>query len=324
MENLTLFFCPPEKMDEALKTLPNPKVGCTSAGEIDKTYKNNAIVSRVFESKDFNAKIVKIDNTSMPVMKAKELIEAYNIVKKTHRNVVALVLNDGLSATEELVQSTLHAILPSTVTIFGASSGGSETFCCIDNDKFKGAAVIMLGTNYKIGIEKENISHPTNKTAVVTKATGRCIYELDGMPAKRRYAELTELPYNKVDQHLIANPFGRIQQGETYILAPFGFDGDNMLTYGQVLPGTVLWLLEASDYAAELDKTVNKILSKGTPVFTLTMNCINRSIIYNQLNAYPTVNSKISKVNPFGFVCYGEQIGKLHLNQTMTTLTFYK
>lgn len=328
MDKFTLFFCSSKNINNVANDIPNPKVGCTTVGEIDKGL-FEGIAKYEFDSKEFNIEVVKIPDTKIPVIQTKEIEEAARKVKRNKKNLLAFVLNDGLSADEERIQSLLGSILPVGTPIVGGSSGDGfdfkDTYCCIDSEVFKGAVVILIGTDLKYYIHKENIYTATSKYAVVTKAKDRTIYELDGKIAKNRYAELLGVDTSKVADNFFNHPLGRYHDGEIMISSPQCVNKDGSINlYLASLPSTALWILEPKDYKQEIINTTNEILKRGTPIVTLTVNCILRRILFEQENSVKYINQYLSKINAFGFTSYGEQLNDLHINQTMVTLSFYK
>lgn len=332
MENLRIFFSSTDEIHNASKEIPNPKIGCTTAGEIHNGLKAGTVCMEL-DSNDFDTEIIKITRTDLPIIFSEQILIAAKKIEQKKKNLICLVLNDGLSSSEERVQSCLSNILPSKWEIIGGSSGDGlrmkKTYSCVDNEVFKGAIVLLIGTNLDYYINKENIygadKDTKNKTAVVTKADDRIVYELDNMSAVKRYAELLGCKENAIQDHTFNNPFGTFSEGEVMICSCKSVNSDGSLElYKSVVPSTVLWKLNLLDYKKIMENTTEEILRRGKPLFTLTFNCILRSLLFKNDNTEDFVNSQFEKIKAFGFVCYGEQYKGLQINQTMVTLSFYK
>lgn len=329
MSGLTLFFSNSKDFEMHSKSIPNPKIGCTTAGEIDKKL-TKGLVKTVLDDKYFYTELFKIENLETPIMYGLELLEKSKKIKSRYKNLICVVLNDGLSKKEEIIQSTLSAILPEGTPIVGGSSGDdlnfAKTYCCVNDDVFVGVAILLIGTNLNYYIHKENIYKETGKYMVVTKAKGRTILEIDNAPAVTKYAEIVGATNTlDVDKYFHSMPFGTSYEDDIFICSPQKSNPDKSIsTYREILPGTILWQLKLDDYINQLKATTDAILSKGEPLITLTFNCILRTLLFEQENTTNIVNNYLNKIEAFGLTCYGEQLNGFHINQTMVTLTFYK
>lgn len=328
MAELTFFFTSSKAIEQDAKEIPNPKIGCTTAGEIDRGLKKGLVTFKL-DTKDFNYHIIKVTNTAIPVLKAKEIQEAIPQVMQNKKNLICFVLNDGLSGHEEVMQTTLKSILPEGTPIIGGSAGDdlnfANTYCCIDQDVFTGAVILLLGTNLRYAIHKENIYAPTNKSVIVTEADDRTVFKLDNVKASKRYAELLGVPESQIEKYFFENPLGKVNGDEIYISSPQKVNKDGSITfYCKMLPSSFLKLLAPTDIQTQLEITVNKVLKMGQPIMTLTSNCILRKLKFENDHIEPLVNSYLKRLNAVGFTTYGEQLNGLHINQTMVTLSFYK
>lgn len=328
MSGLNIFFSSSKDFHENAKKVPNPKIGCSTAGEIDNKICRQLIV-RELNDVDFQTEIIKITDLETPILYSKEINEKASKLLKMKKNLICFVLNDGLSGSEEIVQSTLAVSLPKNTAIFGSSSGDDfnfkNTYACIDDEIFKGTIVLLIGTDLNYYLHKENLYKETGKHVIVTKAEGRTLYELDNKPAAIRYAELVNANKNKLDSYFHSNPFGTYYNNDIFICSPQKTNVDNSITtYRTILPGTILWTLELDDYKKIMANTVATILSKGTPLVSFTSNCILRGLLFKKEGCFDFVNHCLKQINAFGFISYGEQYNGFHINQTMVTLTFYK
>lgn len=328
MEQLTIFFSGSKEIEKYAKELPDPKIGCTTAGEIHHGL-TKGMTKLELPGQFFNYYVVKVEDTKVPITKANEIKKGIETVKKGKRNLVCLVMNDGLSGHEEIMQTTLKALLPKGTPIIGGSTGDDlnflNTYCCIDQEVFKGSVILLLGTNLSYTIHKENIYQPTDKSVIVTKADDRTVYTFDNIKASKRYAEILGVDERELSKYFSDNPLGKINGEEVYISSPQKVNPDGSITfYCKMLPSTFLKLLAPVDIRNELNKTAKAILSQGKPLVTMTSNCILRKLKFEKDHIEPQVNEVLKKINAVGFTTYGEQLDGLHINQTMVTLTFFE
>ena len=332
MDNLRIVFSPRNEIHKAASEIPNPKIGCTTAGEIDNGLKRGTICMEL-DSMHFDTEVIKMERTDLPIIYSEQIINAAKSIEQKKKNLICLVLNDGLSSSEERVQSLLNNILPEKWEIVGGSSGDDlnmqETYSCINDEVFKGAVIVLIGTDLNYYINKENIygidKTSRSKVAIVTKSDERTLYELDNMSASKRYAQLLGCKENEIQDYTFNSPFGTFSEGQVMICSCKTANKDGSLSlYKSVVPSTVLWVLNLLDYKKIMENTVDEILKRGKPLFTLTFNCILRDLLYKSDNSEDFVNSQFAKMKSFGFICYGEQYKGLQINQTMVTLTFFK
>lgn len=90
---------------------------------------------------------------------------------------------------EESVLSTLADEYPN-VPVFGGSAADNMVeghWRIFSNDMLfdEGVSLLAIGSNVKFGAALVPPYDPTSRSATITKASSRCLYELDGMPAAK-------------------------------------------------------------------------------------------------------------------------------------------
>lgn len=328
MSKFTLFFCPSKDMERYSKELPNPKMGCSTAGIINLGF-SEEIATQEFSLEDFNIETIKIENPEKPALKYDEIIDAVNRVSRNKKNLVCFVLNNGLSGKEERMQTFLQKTLPKNSIIVGGSSADDfnfkNTYCCINDEYYSGSGIMLIGTNFNVYAHKENIYEITDKCTIVTKAKGRTIYELDGIPAADRLKELLNIPIEGIEKNAPRYPLGVNHNGDITMCSIAGVNPDKSINlYRMAIPSMILWILKPSDYIEKAKNTSNEILKRGTPLCTLAISCIFRRLLFEQDNVSKSLEKYIREIKAVGLTGYGEQIGIKHANQTMVTVTFYK
>ncbi|TYQ16701.1 UNVERIFIED_CONTAM: hypothetical protein Cloal_3269 [Acetivibrio alkalicellulosi] len=342
---LVLFYVSPNKYDflKAAKLMkekfPNCDVaGCTSAGELGhKGLVNNHISAMSFSSDSFEASSCLIKDVKTKALLGKSLLikaaEKIGITPENEENAVAIMHIDGLSASEEKVLSVFGGIFK-TLPLVGGSAGDDLTFdtsknmVAINGEVSTNAAVItFIKTSHKFLTLKEDIYKPTDHKFLVTKAdvATRTVHEIDGKPAAQVYADAIGVSIEELPKNFTHHPMGRIFQGNTFITSPSSTDGKSVSFYCTVLPNTPISLLQWVDPLTEIDKTLEMLQEKLPDCRGIFMsNCIFRYTQFKNEDIVSSVSDRYLKLNiPIcGFNTYGEQLGRQHLNQSLTLIAF--
>ncbi|KNY29181.1 FIST signal transduction protein [Pseudobacteroides cellulosolvens] len=342
---LVLFYVSPTKYDfsKAAQLFKNvfPEcdvVGCTSAGEIG----NKGLVEGHISATSFSSDKFEVSSAFLKDVKSKALLGKPALLKAAQKvgispdneeEAFAIMHIDGLSAAEEKVLSVFGGIFK-TLPLVGGSAGDDLTFdasknmVALNGEVSTNAAVLtFVKTKHKFFMHKEDIYRPTNHKFMVTKAdvATRTVYELDGRPAAEVYAESIGVTIEDLPKHFMHHPMGRIFQDNVWITSPSSTDGKAVSFYCTVLPNTPLALLEWIDPMQEIDKSI-EILKENLPdcrgIFM--SNCIFRLTQFKSEGSVEKVSDKYLKLNiPIcGFNTYGEQLGRQHMNQSLTFIAF--
>ena len=82
-------------------------------------------------------------------------------------------------------------------------------------------------------------------------------------------------------------------------------------------------MMHIGDALQKADQTCSGIKSAiPHPKFTLLMTCITRTLYFDRSGMKGSIIGKYKNTFPTfcGFSCYGEQIGRIHCNQTLVSL----
>lgn len=314
-------FSNTELITELSKQVSSNVILCSTAGEYCKSgYKNGVITG--FEYDLEQGEVVEITNP--PIKNVKKLKEAYKRVQ-SNKNAFALLLCDGLNGTEESIITTFY-FTDNDFKIIGGSAGDNlkfqETFIFIGTRRV-GSVAIFFNMKKRTKIIKENIYESTGNRLLITDSDliTRTVKTFNKIPASTEYAKALNIREQELPNYFINNPLGRIYEDEIYIASPMKVNPDKSITfYCQMLSDTFVEMLKPVDPVQQLRKTVKEIDFK--PSFVLAINCILRSLKFQEDGTWKSIDSELTGLCPniTGFVSYGEQFYRKHVNQTMVLL----
>ncbi len=255
--------------------------------------------------------------------------------------LINILLMDGLSEKEEEYLRTLSKYIPKETTVIGGSAGDDLKFkrtYLIGNGVYTDAVVLtLMNTFLKVGTAMGHPYYPTNRGALVTKAKGRIVYELNNKPAAEVLKEL--LKTDELDYQIFAKYTTGIKSidifGEYMIKSPMMALPDGSVKFHAEIPeGQFLTIMETDEeYLIEsFKKTLfDAIKDAGSPKkigAIVLFNCVLRYILkchYGINDLYFIKNLLGEDIPVIGFNTYGEQGRTLggslgHFNQTSTIL----
>lgn len=312
-------------------------VACTTAGEIGRAgYEEDQIIAVAFRKDHFKAltyAIVDLDEIEEQSI-ADQLIEArLSLTQKTPdwTSEFAFLMIDGLSLREEQLTAFLSAGLGPT-PLFGGSSGDGtrfgETWLAHNGDVMKNAAIVVV-VRCDRPVRVFSLDHlvPTDQRMVVTSASpdARIVHEINAEPAALEYARLLGLDPHQLDQFTFAEHPVVVRLGDAHHVRAIQQVKENhdLVFFSAINEGMVLTLATHDDIVAHLDKGLGDLAKLGKPEFILGCDCILRRIEAGRMQKTRAVSDVLSAHNVVGFSTYGEQIGGLHVNQTLTGVAIY-
>lgn len=294
---------------------------CSTSGEYSRNgYKDGVITG--FEYGLEEAETVEIPNP--PIKSIKKLRGAYDKVKG-NKNSFVFLLCDGLSGIEERIITTFY-FTDSNFKIIGGSAGDNlkfkETFIFIGSKRVNSVA-IFFNIKKRTQIIKENIYESTGKKLLITEADliSRTVKTFNKAPASVEYAKILNIKEQELSNYFMNNPLGKIYDDGIYIASPMKVNPDKSITfYCQMMSNTFVEVLHPVNPITEIKRTINKIEFK--PSFVLAINCILRSLKFQEDGIWRAIDHELTSLCPnvTGFVSYGEQFYKKHVNQTMVLL----
>lgn len=294
---------------------------CSTSGEYTpKGYENGVITGFSYEAD--MAEIVVVDTP--PIKSLNNLKAAYNKVE-SNREAFALLLCDGLSQTEESFITTFY-FTKSDFKIIGGSAGDNlkftQTEIYVGDKKVKNVAM-FFNVKKRTHLVKENIFLPSGKKLLVTEADpiNRTVKTFNNKPASQEYARMLNISEEKLSAEFINHPLGKLYDSDIYIASPMKVNPDKSITfYCQVMPNTFVEILNPAQPMEILKETLVGLPT--APSFVLAVNCILRSLKFQEDKLWKSFDQQLLKYceNTTGFISYGEQFYRQHLNQTMVML----
>ena len=331
-----------EELSKAIKEkFPESEViGTSTAGEIDTTgFKNDSVVLTTMSDSLTRTKGVLIEKGSRyPVAFCDDIESALSECgirtgdSFSHKDAFGITFINGVYNAEETVLSTFYSIIKNdNFKIAGGTAGytGStpKTFVSYNGKTTQdGAVMLFVKTPCKFDLRQEDIFNATGKTVYVTEAdtVNRTIYKINGQPAKEVYARQLGVSEPQAENMTFENPFGRHINGAIHIAALAGFGQDKSIsTFARIVPNSTLEMMHIGNAEEKCEETCRDITAViPKPKFVLMMTCITRTMYFERERISDSIIAKYRRAFPTfcGFSCYGEQLGKVHCNQTLVTV----
>ena len=310
-------------------------IGCSSSGEIisgkllDKSLVVMALSSEI--AADCKVEILtEINTEKKQVDKAFESFGRYYNIPASQlspEEYVGIVLIDGLSLQEEKINERIGDL--TNVTFIGGSAGDDLAFkktYVYANGKtyFNAAVLVLIKSKVKFSFLKTQSFKPTQKKAVVTKAdeSQRKVIGINNKPATEAYAELLDIPEEKVADAFFSHPVGLVFDENVFVRSPQRTENKDIYFYCSIKEGMELSILDSSDIVKvtqeELDQKVKEM---GSVSAIINFNCILRTLELKDKKQTDSYGAIFKSIPTIGFSTYGESyIG--HINQTATMLLF--
>lgn len=315
-------------------------MGTSTAGEISMSgFTENTIVLTTMASPGLRCKAVLVEHGSRyPVASKSDIETALSSCgircadPESHRDAFAIAFINGVYNGEETVLTNFYSIIKNdNFKLAGATAGFTgdtpKTFVSVNGKTTQdGAAMMFIKTSCKFDIRQEDIFNQTGKTFLVNESdpVNRTIIRMDGRPPKAAYAEKLGVSESRAESMTFENPFGRYLNGSLYIAALAGFTPDGKIkTFARIVPNSTLELMHVGDHLAKCDETCSSIKSViPNPKFVLLMSCITRTGYFASTGTGNQIIAKYRAAFPTfaGFSAYGEQLGRIHCNQTLVSV----
>ena len=250
----------------------------------------------------------------------------------SHKNGFAMTFINGNHNIEEMVLSMFYAVIQNDqFQLVGGSAGDDlkfeETLVSLNGEiTSKGAVIVFVKTLNPFKIIKENIYHPIGESIVLTDVDieNRKILKIDNKNPMDVLAQKIKIPKQRLGDHLLEYPLGRVIGDERYICSFKNFDEQgNLYSYINVMPNTKLEILKSSNVMETVEDTCRNIQEEMSNVkFVFFINCILRTLDVQNMNQCSLIAKTYEKYfSSFcGFSSYGEQYNKLCLNQTLVMI----
>lgn len=323
---------------EAETAFPRALVcGCTTAGELTGAgYDEGQVVAFALPQAGFEVEMLLIENLDRLDPKALigEVLRARQGLGRRAGAAIhefAVLLVDGLSGEEDRLVAQLSGAL-GAVPIVGGSAGDGGAFrrteICARGRVLGNAAVLSL-VRSSCAVQPFSLDHlqPTGRRMVVTGAdpARRVVTRINDEPAAQEYARLLGLAPEQLSPFVFASHPVLVRAGGRHhvrAIQSVGPDGA-LIFFAAIAEGLVLTLAEPTDIAEHLERELAALARDGAPSAILGFDCIFRRIEATARQRVRAVSETLARHHVTGFSTYGEQIGAMHVNQTMTGLAFF-
>lgn len=315
-------------------------IGTTTAGEISPDgFLKNSVVLTTMASPKVKCSAVLVENGSTyPVTSKNKIQDALAECSircndpLSHKDSFAICFINGVFNGEETVLTNFYSIIQNDDFMLAGGTAGftgdtPKTFVSVNgkvtND---GAAMLFVKTSCPFDIRQEDIFNKTGETFFVDESdvVNRTILKLDGKTPKTVYAQKLGVGETQAQNMTFENPFGRFLNGSIHIAALAGFTPEGSITtFARIVPNSTLELMHVGNPLEKCDETCSSIKNKvPNPKFALLMTCITRTIYFEQKGISNKIIEKYKSIFPTfaGFSAYGEQLGRIHCNQTLVTV----
>lgn len=323
---------------EAEEYYPNCTVlACTTAGEIGQTgYDEGLVVGTGFPSSDFACSALLINDldTYEPVETLDRIAIERVRLQEAHPKMpssFAFLAVDGLSLREDVLTASITPALRDT-PLFGASAGDGldflQTMVALDGQVKQNAAVLaQVRSRHRMVVFSHDHFAPTDVQMVVTDADPerRIVKSINAEPAAREYARIVGMDPEQLDQFTFASHPVVVRIGdEHHVRAIQQVNEKNELVFFSAIDeGMVLTVAQPQNMAENLSALMAELSVPEPPANIVCCDCILRRIEAEQSQSTRMLSDIMAEHAVVGFSTYGEQIGSLHVNQTMTGVAFY-
>jgi hypothetical protein len=239
-----------------------------------------------------------------------------------------LVLTDGLSVAEERIMETLSDA--TSLAFVGGSAGDdlafSATHVFANGEAATDASVLALFESkrpFEVVKTQSFQALPGRLTATRVDEATRTVYEFDGRPAAKAYAEALGTTVPDLPSHFMSHPLGlMVSATEPFVRSPQQVKGDAVVFYCAMRPGMQLAVLEGGDIVRDTAHALAGRLGGETRARGIVnFHCILRTLQLAQEERSEAYGRLFAQVPMIGFSTYGEAyVG--HINQTSTLLVF--
>ncbi len=316
--------------------------GCTTTGELmDGEHANGSLtVAALFTPNTrWSVQIISPlsafeDGLARSAVEAAARELEIDVTQVDPRELVGILLSDGLSCKEESVAAAVAEALEG-VPLVGGSAGDDCAFRCTEVIGPQGsatdAALLVVGHGpagfYRI-VKHQHFTRRAVSMAV-TKADPktRRVYEIDGILAVDAYAKALGLTRENLTQEAsFLNPVLVNIQGQLYVRSVQTINDDGSLTfYCAVDEGWLLDIAGHDEMVPALEHDLAALADgKEPPALLLGFNCILRALEAEKRGLHEEVGALVRNFAPasVGFDTYGEVLNGLHINQTLVAIGF--
>lgn len=337
-----VFFCSPSHDLDALADELNQRfggvqvVGCTTAGEIGPLgYQDHSLCGMGFSASAF-----VVETGLFPSLQTFDMASGQAFAtawaerleqRKGGPHTFGLLLIDGLSRREEPVAHALQEGL-GTVPLLGGSAGDGLNFQqtqVFHHGRFHtdSAVLLLAATTLPLRLLRTQHFVADGERLVVTDVDEpqRVVREINGLPAVAEYARIVGVAPEQLTPELFAScPVVVMIDGTDYVRSIQHANPDGSLTfYCAIDEGVVLRVAHGQHLMEQTQAALADVERElGGIEGMLVCDCILRNLEITANGSKPAVAQLFKQHNAVGFSTYGEQLGGVHINQTLTGIAF--
>lgn len=339
---LALFVSPHADFEsviaQAERHYPDTDVAaCTTAGEISALgYDEGQIIAVGFPASGFATTSLLIEDIDK--LNPMRLIDRIALARiglqerfgeMTHN--FAFLMVDGLSLAEDALTATISPALRD-MPIFGGSAGDGTDFVrtlVSLNGKIadKAAVLTMVRSHYRTQVFSLDHLVPSENQMVVTEADPdlRIVRSINAEPAAREYARIVGKDPEQLDRFTFASHPVVVRIGGTHHVRAIQQvnSAGELVFFSAIDEGMVLTVASPQNMVSHLRSKMADLSQNGRPAHIIGCDCILRRIEAEQSQMTRDLSGILSEHNVIGFSTYGEQIGPLHVNHTMSGVAIY-
>jgi hypothetical protein len=240
---------------------------------------------------------------------------------------VGITLFDGTCGHEEAFCIGSAAAAPQIRFVGGCSATelgtGRRAHIWVNGEVLTDAGVIVV-LDSDLPVHPLISSHqvPTEISTVVTAASGRIVYELDGYPAATRLRRLLASIGDEVSEVHPTHSFARYIDGVPYVRSLIGIEGERLHLATAVENGHVLRVMRPGDLIGTTTADLASVAEKvgGSVAAMLLFSCLNRHWDAASRGLERALAGVYSSSPSVGLQSHGEQMGMLLVNHSLTGL----
>ncbi len=310
-------------------------IGCTTAGEITpQGYLDGALTgfSLASDEMDVETRSFALDpfdsvRTASQVTSLLGKLAVSSTPAPTAADCFGFLLVDGLSMQEEMVVSCIHQHLRG-IDLIGGSAADDVRFGATHlyhQGEFHQQVALLTVVRTTLPFVAFRTQHfvPSDKRMVVTGAdpAQRVVYEINGKPAAREYAQMVGLEIEELTPLVFASHPVMVRVGGQYFVRSIGkVNADGGLQFFCAIDeGIVLTIASGVNLIDNLEASFASVREQiGAPQLVLGCDCVLRRIEMERDGLRERVGHIYQENNVIGFATYGEQFNAMHVNQTFT------
>jgi len=327
-----------EVVAEAHRLFPDTDVAaCTTAGEISKLgYDEGKIIAVGFPTAGFATTSLLIED--IHDLNPLPLIDRITLerVRLQERNPdlnsnFAFLVVDGMSLSEDALTATISPALRE-MPLFGGSAGDGTDFrraLVALNGKVAVSAAVLTLVRSRYRTQVFSLDHliPSEEQMVVTEADPerRIVKSINAEPAAREYARIVGKDPDQLDRFTFASHPVVVRIGAAHHVRAIQQvnDAGELVFFSAIDEGMVLTVASPQNMVDHLHNKMADLSDQDKPAHILGCDCILRRIEAEQRQMTRDLSNVMASYNVTGFSTYGEQIGPLHVNHTMSGVAIY-